>query len=201
MPAQPRERNPRGTGSRLREEIIASSIALIDQTNDPASLTLRGIARAAAISAPSIYPHFADIQAVTEAVLERSFTELEAGVEAAIGAAATPADALLAAASAYVQFGWEHPARYRLMFAGRGFAPNAVNTYRLVEDTLVRCVATGGSASADPHQDTFLVWVALHGIATLEKPQRSDFLRLGPVDRPAAIPLLVSRLAQLAAAD
>jgi hypothetical protein len=83
------------------------------------------------------------------------------------------------------------------MFAGAGFAPNAVNTFTLFQSALARCVDGSASASTDPHQDTFLVWVALHGIATLEKPRRRDYLRLGPLDRPAAVTTLVRRLAQL----
>lgn len=197
MPESTRARNPRGAGTRLRDEIVDSGIGLIDQTNDPGSLTLRGIARAVGISAPSIYPHFADLQAVTEAVLERSFSQLESAVAAAIASQQAPRESLLAAASAYVQFGWDHRARYRLMFAGSGFARNAVNTYVLVENALIRCVETGASSSTDPHQDTFLVWVAMHGIATLEKPERSEYLRLGPLDRPTAVRALVQRLAQL----
>ena len=88
--AQARGRNPRGTGARLRDEIIDAGITLIDDTNDAAALTLRGIARAAGIAAPSIYRHFPDLQAVTDAVLERSFTQLETLVAAAMQAAQTP---------------------------------------------------------------------------------------------------------------
>lgn len=105
--------------------------------------------------------------------------------------------ALLAGCSAYVRFGWEHPARYRLMFAASGFAPNALETFTLIEETIARCVRAGTSASDDPHRDTFLVWAGLHGIATLEKPARPDYRRLGLVDRPAAVALITRRLARL----
>lgn len=197
MTADTRHRNPRGSGARLRDQIVEAGITLIDDTNDAAALTLRGVARAAGIAAPSIYPHFAGPQAVTDAVLERSFTELEALVAAAMQAAPDPAAALLAGCGAYVRFGWDHRARYRLMFADSGFAPNAVNTFTLIENTIAECVRHGRSTSTDPHGDTFLLWVALHGIATLQKPARPDYLRLGPLDRPAAVQVLVRRLAGL----
>ena len=64
METPTRTRNPRGSGTRLRDEIIDASIALIDETDDPAALTLRGIARQAGITAPSIYRHFADLAAI-----------------------------------------------------------------------------------------------------------------------------------------
>jgi AcrR family transcriptional regulator len=197
MAARARDRNPRGSGARLRDEIIEAGIALIDNADDPAPLTLRGIARAAGIAAPSIYPHFADLPAVTDAVLERSFAELEARVTDAIDDAPDPVAALLAGCGAYVQFGWDHRARYQLMFAESGFAPNAVNTFTRIESALTECVRCGQSTSADPHQDTFLLWAALHGIATLQKPARREHRRLGPLDRPAAVSTLVHRLAGL----
>ena len=53
-----RARNPRGSGDRLREEIVEAGIRLVDETGDSAALTLRGVARAAGIAAPSIYQHF-----------------------------------------------------------------------------------------------------------------------------------------------
>lgn len=192
-----RDRNPRGSGVRLREEIIEAGIALIDNADGPAALTLRGIARAAGIAAPSIYPHFADLQAVTDAVLERSFTELEARVMGAMANSPDPVGALLAGCAAYVQFGWDRRARYHLMFADSGFAPNAVNTFTQIENAITDCVQCGRSSSTDPHQDTFLLWAALHGIATLQKPARSEYLRLGQLDRHAAVSTLVHRLARL----
>lgn len=192
-----RERNPRGSGSRLREEIIDSGIRLIDESDDAAVLTLRGVARAAGIAAPSVYPHFADLQAVTEAVLERSFSQLETTVAAAMSAEKEPAAGLFAGCSAYVQFGWDHRSRYRLMFSASGFAPNAVNTYTLIEQAIIRCVDADLSESTDPHADTFLVWASMHGIAMLERPSRTDYLRLGPIDRQAAVHTLVRRLARL----
>src|SRR6185437_8386414 len=179
-----RERNPRGRGEALRNDLVRAAIALIDETNDVSALTLRGIARKANVSAPAIYSHFANLQALIEAVLGESFRQLAAIVQEAITREIEPVRALHAAGRAYVQFGWRHPARYRLMFAATGYAPDAVQVFALVEDLVGRCVASGVSVSSDPHIDTFQLWVALHGMATLEKPRREDYLRLGHLDRP-----------------
>lgn len=192
-----RARNPRGSGAKLREEIVAAGVRLVDEAGNPAALTLRGVARAAGITAPSVYQHFPDLTAVTEAVLSASFDELHGLVSAAIASAGSETEALLAGCSAYVRFAWAHRARYQLMFAAQGYAPNAVATYRAIEEALRRCVAAGRSSSADTHGDTFLLWAALHGIATLNRPARDDYLRLGPLDRPAIVLELVRRLARL----
>ena len=198
METPTRVKNPRGSGTHLREEIVAAAIAVIDETNDPAALTLRGIARRASITAPSIYPHFTDLAAVITGMLARSFEELRAAVQAALEGQGDPSRALIAACRAYVRFAQDHPARYRLMFAAGGYAPDAVATFALVEEAIRNCVSDGTSTSDDPQTDTWLLWAALHGVATLEKPARSDYLRLGPLDRPAMLEILIRRVARLA---
>ena len=192
-----RARNPRGSGMRLHDEIVAAAIALIDGADDPPALTLRGIARQAGITAPSIYSHFPDLAAVIAAVLARSFEELRDAVRAALDDQDDPARALVAAGGAYVRFAWDHPARYLLMFAAAGYAPDAVATFALVEQAIRNCVSAGVSVSDDPHTDTWLLWAAFHGAATLQKPARSDYLRLGSLDRPALVETLTRRIAQL----
>ena len=197
MAVQARTRNPRGSGTRLHDEIVAAAIALIDESDDPAALTLRGIARQAGITAPAIYAHFPDLAAVIYGLLVASFDELRAAVQAALDGQDDPAAALVAAGRAYVQFAWGRPARYRLMFGAGGYAPDAVATFALVKQAITNCVSAGASASDDPHTDTWLLWAALHGVATLEKPARSGYLRLGPLDRPAMLETLIRRIARL----
>jgi len=192
-----RTRNPRGSGVRLADEIVAAAIALIDESDDPASLTLRGIARRVGITAPAIYAHFPDLAAVVAGLLAASFDELQGAVRAARDGQADPAAALIAAGYAYVEFAWRHPGRYRLMFAAGGYAPDAVATFTLVEEAIASCAEAGASASDDAHADTWLLWAALHGVATLEKPARPGFLRLGPLDRRAMLETLIRRIARL----
>lgn len=197
MATSVRTRNPRGSGGQLADEIVAAAIALVDESADPAALTLRGIARRAGITAPAIYAHFPDLAAVIAGLLAASFEELRDAVRAAADGQDAPVAALVAAGRAYVEFGWRHPARYRLMFAADGYAPDAVATFALIEAAITSCVRAGASDSDDPHTDTWLLWAALHGVATLEKPARPDYLRLGPLDRPAMLETLTRRIARL----
>jgi AcrR family transcriptional regulator len=197
MTTPTRPRNPRGQGDLLRGEILRAAIMLVEETGDAASLTLRGIARRAGISAPSIYTQFADLPTLINALLEVSFDELAATVGAAIESRARADERLIDASRAYVRFGWEHSARYRLMFAADGYAANAVDTFALFTVLLQDCIDAGLSGSADPRADTWMVWAACHGVATLAKPARSDYLRLGALDRPAMLDAMVERLAGL----
>jgi hypothetical protein len=72
-----------------------------------------------------------------------------------------------------------------------------VATFALVEEAIRNCVSAGASTSDDPHTDTWLLWAVFHGAATLEKPARSEYLRLGPLDRPAMLETLTRRIARL----
>ncbi|RYF62338.1 MAG: TetR/AcrR family transcriptional regulator, partial [Cytophagaceae bacterium] len=49
-----RARNPRGSGARLRGEIVAAAATLIARTGSDQAVTLRSVAREVGISAPSI---------------------------------------------------------------------------------------------------------------------------------------------------
>ncbi|MGY2062927.1 helix-turn-helix domain-containing protein, partial [Nocardia gipuzkoensis] len=76
MAPTPRRRNARGQGSALRHEIVAAATRLTEEVESEAELTLRSIARAAGVSAPSIYPHFPDREAVLRAMAEAGWEEM-----------------------------------------------------------------------------------------------------------------------------
>jgi AcrR family transcriptional regulator len=70
-----RSRNPRGSGDRLRGEIIDAAITLLAALGPEKQFSLRSVAKEAKIAAPSIYIHFADRTALLLAVLEKLFSE------------------------------------------------------------------------------------------------------------------------------
>ena len=53
-PPPARQRNRRGEGDRLREEIITAASQIIGETGDDSALTLRAVARRIGIAAPYI---------------------------------------------------------------------------------------------------------------------------------------------------
>jgi AcrR family transcriptional regulator len=209
-----RTRNRRGEGSRLRQEILDAASAILEAGGSPDEVTLRAIARHVGIAAPSIYTHFPDRESVLEQLVVDGFVQLTTLLEAAVDGNHDPVDRLLAGCEAYLRFAAEHPHRYRLLFdhgdvaaaEGADLSAAALRcepgseslTQGLVAlDVLVRgireCAEAGASASEDPFTDAVAVWVALHGLATLQSstpafpwPDRRDLLAT-----------LVSRLARL----
>lgn len=182
QPAPPavRQRNPRGQGERLRDEIVQAAALLLDETGSSDSVTLRAVARRAGISAPSIYRHFPDAQAILLAIAQEAFGQLGTRLTAAAGAERDdPTARLERVASAYLAFAEEHPSQYRVMFGGlwradltRGDAITQADVTALGQDTiavltscLVDCVAAGTSCTTDPQTDVIALWLGLHGLA------------------------------------
>ena len=188
-------RNQRGEGDKLRALIVDATTALVDDGTPVASLSLRSIARAAGISAPSIYPHFNHLDALVAEVIDTSFLELRQLIDAS--GTDDPADSLLGACVAYFQFGRGHVERYRAMFSPDGYGPESGAALTHLESLLEACVASGQSASTDVHGDAFILWAAMHGMTTIPRPTRVADRRLGASDRAALFEELVTRIARL----
>ncbi|WP_086821734.1 TetR/AcrR family transcriptional regulator [Allokutzneria sp. NRRL B-24872] len=175
----PRPRNRRGEGARLREEIVAAALTLLDDTGDETSVTLRAVARQIGIAAPSIYRHFPDQPSVMLAVVQHVFAELDARLRAARDAAVDqPRTRLVAVCSAYLEFAEHHPGRYRTMFGGLWMPDLSTSSFtaddmtalgepslQLLADLLRDCVKADLSASTDPSADAVALWLGLHGLA------------------------------------
>ncbi|GAA5127246.1 TetR/AcrR family transcriptional regulator [Pseudonocardia adelaidensis] len=174
-----RTRNRRGEGARLRDDIVAGAVALLDETGDERAVTLRAVARRVGITAPSIYRHFADQPGIMLAVVQQAFEELDAELHRTRDAADDdPRSRLFAVCTAYLEFARSRPGRYRTMFGGlwmpdleAGSVTEADmhelgrSTLQLLADVLGECVAAGIATSDDPAADAVALWVGLHGLA------------------------------------
>jgi len=165
-----RARNPRGSGARLRGEIVAAAATIIARTGSDQAVTLRSVAREVGISAPSIYGHFSDRDAIVEAVVSESLEQLHLAVADAVAAHSDPVEGLYAGCSAYVEFGITEPARYRVLFGWsrpKSQSPQSDTRGLAAFNTLVTnldaCVAAGRSTSADTCVDAVSIWTSLHG--------------------------------------
>jgi AcrR family transcriptional regulator len=173
-----RERNRRGEGGRLRADILAGATELLEQEGSEEAVTLRAVARQVGISAPSIYTHFADREAIVEAIVDSAFADFNAAIYAAIEAGSGPLARLRAGCAAYLLFAAERPNRYKLLFerqmldyAKDGPVPAIrIESFDALVKCLQDCVDAGISASTDAQVDSVAIWVALHGYATLRVP-------------------------------
>ena len=83
-----RERNRRGEGAKLRTDILAAATELLERTGSEEAVTLRAVARQVGISAPSIYSHFPEREAIVDAIVDDAFRDFNAAIKDASDAAA-----------------------------------------------------------------------------------------------------------------
>ncbi len=181
-PGRPRrQRNPRGRGGQLREDVIDAATAILERTGSEYALTLRGIAREVGVTAPSVTRHFADMFEIVDAVTARETAVLyESLLRADRGS--DPAERLMAICRAYVRYGRERPARYKMLLGRRWMdtweerdfvSPETNDLMRAALGVAARaieeCVEAGMSTSTDPAYDTLILWFALDGLVTVKQ--------------------------------
>ena len=172
-----RQRNPRGQGERLRDDIIeAASRLLADPAAPP--LTLRAVAREVGVAATSVYLHFDDIDSLILATANHLFAELIRRQDEI--AETDPCQRVLAAALVYCEFGLTSPGHYQLMFATPLPLPEYTPehfpgwpAFQQLIDRVAACIGVEPQA-----QEAFftaqLIWQQMHGLVSL-RISRSKF--------------------------
>ncbi len=160
----------------LPNALVAAALELIREAGLGA-LTLRAVARRAGVSEAAPYRHFADKDALLAAVAEQGFLALGRKMDEA--AAREPgADVLTRLrrlGAAYVRFGVENPAHFRVMMgpvvARRTEYPSLERVADASFGRLLAVLAEGqqaGIVAAGELQDIGLAaWSFVHGLAAL----------------------------------
>ncbi|MFI6393873.1 TetR/AcrR family transcriptional regulator [Nonomuraea sp. NPDC050540] len=172
-----RTRARRGEGALLREDILRAAEDLLAESGTEEALTLRAVAARAGISTPSVYLHFADKEALLEAVclrvwdeLARLFRENDHG---------DPFRALGRCGRAYARFALAHPVQYRVLLmkpppGDRAAAPRgavavpeaAAACFGHMVAVVERCVESG-ILRGDPRRLALTLWSSMHGCVAL----------------------------------
>jgi AcrR family transcriptional regulator len=138
------------------------------------ALSLRELAREIGVSHAAPRRHFADRQALLDALALEGFDRLGEAMAAAIATAGDDfVDRFAALARAYVRFATEHAALLDLMYAGkhrpdadglRGAAERAfAGPIRLLADAQAADDVVGG----EPADVTVVAWATMHGLAAM----------------------------------
>jgi len=176
-PGRPRrQRNARGEGGRLRDELIAAALDVIAHDGSADAATIRAVARRAGVSAPSVYLHFADRDALLAAVVVRLFDDLTDTVDHVLDAldpGTSSAHALRAGCRAYIDFGLGNPGHYRLLFdapvtlSDAEAALASQDALSTLVDGIASCQMSGAARDGDPFTMAVTIWSALHGIVMI----------------------------------
>lgn len=172
MSKQTRRRSPRGSGEELRGEIISAARDLMAEATTSDEVSIRSVAAAVGVTAPSIYLHFADKQELISAVVVDVFDELDRAMVAASRSVIDPLERLKAMGLAYVRFAVDHPEHYRIATMDPCPRPDvdqmlAQGCFVHFQEVVEACVTSGVFAPGDLVSLTIELWSAAHGIAAL----------------------------------
>jgi len=199
--SEPRRRNRRGSGEQLRAEIVTAARDLLAKAGNADAVSIRQVAEAVGVTSPSIYLHFADKDALLDAVVIDVFAELDAAMIAAAEGVEHPLDRLAAYGMAYIHFGVDHPEHYRIATMDPCHQPDSgvdaalqTSAFDHLRSAVVDCMRAGIFRDGDPVPVTLDLWAAAHGIASLliTKP----YLPWGDLETVATRALCVAAMGQ-----
>ena len=168
-----RRRAPRGSGEQLRGEIIAAARDVLAQHSSADAVSIRAVAAHAGVTPPSIYLHFADKDALLDAVAADLFAHIGEAMRVAAEGVEHPLERLRRQGLACVRFARENAEVYRLammsMRTEAGDADEVIGTsaFQQITATIRDCMDAGIFAEGDPLPIALELWAAAHGIASL----------------------------------
>ncbi len=171
MPAaEPRRRAARGRGPELRGEVLRAAMDLLAESGDEEAVSLRAVAGRVGVSVPSIYLHFADKQALLDAVCEEVFAALHVVMKEASQEAPHAFEALRRQGNAYVHFALANPEHYRIVTMRRHPSHDdlhvAGGAFAHLVASVQACVVDGVLVG-EPVELALRLWAAAHGVAAL----------------------------------
>jgi len=146
-------------------------MALLRETGDEASVSLRAVAERVGVTVPSIYLHFADKTALMDAVCAEVFDALHVVMKEASADAPDPFEGLRRQGVAYVRFALANPEHYRIVMSrtpeGLDPAEEVVSgAFGYLLESVSDCTRLG-LLEGDPVELGLRLWASAHGIASL----------------------------------
>lgn len=173
QPQQRRRRSARGSGERLHDEILDATTELLLETGHAKSVSIRAVAQRVGVTSPSIYLHFADKDALLDAVCARYFERLDEEMQrVAVGQTST-IEVLRAQGLAYVRFARQTPELYRIATMGEGRPGSDVDitlassAFVHMRTTIETLMDEGVYPPGDSTAAALELWTAAHGVAAL----------------------------------
>jgi AcrR family transcriptional regulator len=168
-----RRRAPRGSGEHLREEILDATTDLLMETGHAKAVSIRSLAQRVGVTPPSIYLHFADKDALLDAVCARYFEQLDEVMQQVAVDQPSTIERLRAQGLAYVRFAVKTPEMYRIATMGEGRPGSDVDltlnssAFVHMRTSIESLVAEGVYPPGDATMAALELWTVAHGVAAL----------------------------------
>ena len=168
-----RRRAPRGSGDQLREEILDATTDLLLETGHAKSVSIRSVAQRVGVTSPSIYLHFADKDALLDAVCARYFERLDEVMQECADHQPTTIERLRAQGLAYVRFAMQTPELYRIAIMEEGRPGSDIDltmnssAFVHMRASIESLMAEGVYPPGDSTMAALELWTVVHGVAAL----------------------------------
>jgi AcrR family transcriptional regulator len=159
----------------LKEALISASLEILSERGIE-GLSLRNVARRVGVSHTAPYNHFTDKQGLLAAISTAGHEQLHQILlitfEKTIN---NPLDIIHEIAWAYMQFAFDNPAKFKLMFSGAleeerahpGFIAISQKSITLFEEIIAFCQAKGQLPAGRVDELAVKLWSTVHGFTTL----------------------------------
>lgn len=168
-----RRRAPRGSGEKLRDEILSAASDLLLETGNAKAVSIRSVAQRVGVTPPSIYLHFDDKDTLLDAVCSQYFEKLyEEMLRASTGRLST-VEVLRAQGLAYVRFALQTPELYRIAAMGEGRPGSSVDAtlassaFVHMRESVQTLIDEGVFPPGDATMIAMELLSAAHGVAAL----------------------------------
>jgi AcrR family transcriptional regulator len=167
--------SPRQTDPQLGNALLEAAATLMAKEGT-AGLTVRRLAAAVGTSTTVVYTHFGGMDNLVRAMVHEGFARLHRRM-ATVSATADPVADIIALGHAYRANAIDHPQLYLVMFGSAalgGFAlaegdrQHGRYTLEPLLEAVARAVEQGRFRPGDPLLIAQNMWIALHGLVTLE---------------------------------
>lgn len=153
----------------LRDALVLAALREAER-GGPEAVSIKALAKELGVSQPAPYRHFADREALLQAVTAEAFRQFNAILRAAIGKPSKRSK-LSRFAQAALEFGLKRNGIYRLMFASRTMACAEKDSelHIAAHETLGLLIDSFEAPAVGllRERHALQVWVALHGVISL----------------------------------
>lgn len=153
----------------LRDALVQAALAEAEQ-GGPEAISLKALAKKLGVSQPAPYRHFADREALLEAVTAEAFRQFNAILRESTGRPSKQSK-LSRLARAALDFGLRRNGVYRLMFASRTMAcaPKGSELHNAAMETFGLLLEALEAPAVEllRERQALKIWAALHGVVML----------------------------------
>lgn len=168
-------RKPKGEGHARRAEILAAAERIFVEVGYEGA-TIRRIADEVGLSSTALYMHFSEKSEILHEICRLAFARLQDGNAAVVAEGGAPEIVLRRLMEAYVEFGFQNPNAYRLIYLtrpveARDGAQNAAlmlggDLFRSFE-AIVDQVEAAGRLRGEAKASAQALWAGSHGVVSL----------------------------------